>query len=624
MHGYWNRILEIDLTSGAVGEINPGEAVYREYMGGAGVGAWLMARRAAADTDPLGPDNPLIFMTGPLTGAPLSGCTTRFDVQARSPLTRIWGESCCGGMLGVQMKRAGIDGIVITGASAKPVWLKIVDGAATLEDAGALWGRDTYETMETLRAAVKESDGRAPSVAAIGPAGENRVLFANIMNEDGNAAGRAGLGAVMGSKNLKAIAVLGTKKPEFADPEGLKAMAKDINERLGESIPVQSMKAFGTSGAMDLGSMTGDVPMKNWTLGEWDEGVAMINGPTMSDTILVKGHSCFGCAVGCKRVVKVEDGGLYDMPESAGPEYETVTGLGAMMLIDNLPAVAKMNELCNRMGMDTISAGGTMAFLCECVEKGLVSAADLDGIDLQWSAPDAVIELLKKTARRAGCGAWIADGSEGAAERIGGAAADCLTTVNRMEAPMHDPRGFHGQGLAYATSSRGACHVNAMEMFVEQGFAFYPELGLDEPYQGMESGGKAEMTAITQNLGAVLNAACVCHFPAIVFAEKDYVDALNLATGMGWTLETVMSAGERMWTLKRALNNMFGLTRANDRLPKRLLTPLDGGPSAGSAPDIDLMLSEYYKVRDIDERGRPSRAKLESLNLGFMAEKIHG
>ncbi|MFH1537929.1 MAG: aldehyde ferredoxin oxidoreductase C-terminal domain-containing protein, partial [bacterium] len=354
----------------------------------------------------------------------------------------------------------------------------------------------------------------------------------------------------------------------------------------------------------------------------WDDGVEKINGPMLADTLLTKNSACFGCPVGCKRVVKVDDE-KYKVPEGAGPEYETVAGYGTMMLIDNLGAICKINELCNQYGMDTITSGSTMAFLCECADNGLISKDDLDGVDLKWSSPDAVIELIGKIANREGCGDWIAEGSESAAGRIGKNSADFLTTVNRLESPMHDPRGFHGQGLAYATSSRGACHVNAMEMFVEQGYVFYPELGLSDAFTGQESAGKANMVAIAQNLGAILNAACICHFPAIVFTEQDYLNSINKATGFGYDLETLMKAGERMWVLKRAINNMFGLTRENDRLPKRITTPLEDGSAAGSAPDIGLMLKEYYEVRDIDEKGRPSKAKLESLGLGYMIEKIH-
>ncbi|MEW6203241.1 MAG: aldehyde ferredoxin oxidoreductase family protein [bacterium] len=622
MAGYWNKILEVDLTNGVLKDVAVSDEIYRDYMGGCGIGAWLLAQMIDKDTDPFSPDNPLIFMTGPLTGSVLPGCATRFDVISRSPQTGIFGESSCGGSLGVQLKRAGYDGIIITGASATPVSLRIDDGEAAIEDASDLWGLCSYDTADRLKEKIKGEAGKSPSVAAIGQAGENLVRFAAIVNDKGNLAGRTGLGAVMGSKKLKAVAVWGTKKVPFADAAMIDELRKELTGKIKESIAVQSMTAFGTNAAMDLVAMTGDLPIQNWKTGSWDDGVSKINGPTMSDTILTRNHSCYGCPVGCKRVVKVEDD-KYAVPEGPGPEYETVAGFGTMLLIDNLNALARINWLCNRYGMDTITCGSTIAFLCECVENGLVSDEQMGGIKLHWGDADAAITLVEKTARREGIGNILAEGSAAAAKKIGGNAEDFITTVKGLESPMHDPRGFHGQALAYATSSRGACHVNAMEMFVEQGYVFYPDLGLGTPLDSQQSEGKGFMVVKTEDFGCIFNAACICHFPAIAFSEHDILNMLNAATGFNYTLEEMMRVGERMWVLKRALNNMFGVTRADDMLPKRMLMPVEDGPAAGSVPDMEVMLKEFYALRELDDQGRPSKKKLESLGLGYMVEKIY-
>ncbi|MEW5945737.1 MAG: aldehyde ferredoxin oxidoreductase family protein [bacterium] len=621
MAGYWNKVLEVDLSRGEIKELPVSDDVYRLYLGGSGVGAYFMAQRIGGGTDPLDPYNPLMFMLGPLTGSQLPGCATRFDVQARSPLTGIWGEASCGGSFGVQLKRAGYDGLIVTGEAESPVYIRIADGDASIEDASDLWGKDVYETDDLLRERIKGETGKTPSVLAIGQAGENLVRFAAILNDKGNAAGRTGLGAVMGSKKLKAITAFGTKKIEFADPENLKELNKAVRDKLKENIPVQSLSAFGTNGAVDLAAMTGDLPIKNYSVGAWDDA-EKINGPTMTDTILTSGHSCFGCPVGCKRRVKVE-GGEYAIPEGPGPEYETVASYGTMLMINDLKPIAKINELCNRYGMDTITSGCTIAFIMDCVEKGILSAADMDGIELKWGAAGAVIRMVEKMAKREGFGDVAAGGSRAIAEKIGGNAGDFLTTIKGLEAPMHDPRGFHGQALAYATSNRGACHVNAMAQFVEQGYIFYHELGLGDALPGQQSEGKARVVKISQDIGQIFNCASICHFPAIAFSERDILNMLNYATGFGYTLESMMEVGERVWILKRYINNMFGVTRADDIFPKQLLKPVEDGPAAGSVPDIELMIRDFYEIRSLDEQGRPSREKLEALGLGDLLSRVH-
>lgn len=622
MAGYWQKILEVNLTEGSLKDVVLGEDYYRNFIGGTGLGARLLLDRLDPAAAPLSPDAPMIITTGPLTASRIIGAVTRFSVTGRSPYTGGWGESSCGGTLGVMLKRNGYDGVIITGAAKNPVYLEMIDGACELRDASQYWGKDAYDTADAMKADIKSRAGKSASVFCIGTAGEKLVRFANIVNDKHQAAGRCGFGALMGSKNLKAIAAWGSKKPEFAEPEKLDALRDSIKEKMDESISVMSMTEFGTNGGMDLGSMTGDVPIKNWSLGEWDEGINNINGPTMSDTILTRNTACFGCTVACKRVVKVEDE-KYNVPEGAGPEYETVAVFGSMNLIGDLKPISVINEICNRAGVDTISCGGTVAWLNEAAGKGLVSKEQLGGVDLKWGDADAVIAIVKMICARDGIGDILADGSRAASKKLG-FGEDFLVEVKGLEAPMHDPRAFWGMGLDYATGNRGACHVNTANLLHEFGFCFYPGIGLGEESPPHQVEGKAFDVMTAQNMGSFFNSLCICNFPAMPWDENDFLNSLNYSTGFGFTLESMIETGARIWLLKRGINCLLGITRADDRLPARLLTPLSEGATADLAIELQPMLADWYKARDIDEQGRPSRATLEKHGLKALADKLHG
>ncbi len=622
MPGYWNKMLDIDLNSGTIKEIVVSDEDYKLYVGGSGIGTKLLFERLNPNIDPLAPENPLIVAVGPLTASRFPGSVTRFSVTGRSPLTGLYGESSCGGDFGVTLKRCGFDGIIITGASDKPVMLEIEDNTCVLKDASDLWGKDTYETTEILEAKAKDAGKKRPSVFCIGPAGENLVKFANIMNGDSNYAGRCGLGALMGSKKLKAITARGTLKPVFAEAERMEEIRKTLTEKIKGSVAVESMTAFGTAGSVDLGSMTGDLPIKNWSSGTWDEGVATISGPYMVDTILTKNTACFGCPVACKRVVKV-DSGPNAMPESAGPEYETIGTFGSMMLIPDLEFVAKCNEICNKAGMDTITCGATLAFMIDAMENGVITTEDTGGLVFKWGEQEPIKNVLPMIAKREGFGAVLAEGSRGVALKLG-KGKEFTAEVKGLELPMHDPRPYWGMGLNYAVGSRGACHVNTIQMFVEQGFVFYPQVGLADEVVQYETEKKAFINMQTQKIGALLNAFCTCHFPAIPFDEDDYLNMFNSATGFNLTLDELMETGDRIWLLKRGINNLLGATRADDYLPVKLLTPVEDGAAAGMVPDLEPMLADFYKIRDIDEKGRPSRNVLEKIGLKELADMLHG
>lgn len=598
MSGYCGKLLMVNLSDGTIGVQPLGEDMTDLYMGGSGLAAaifYRMTRGDPGEVDPLGADNPLIFMTGPLTGS-LLPATGRMVACARSPLTGAWGESNAGGFWGTELKRAGFDGVAVTGTSPEPVILHIEDGSAKISKAGELWGADAYAVCEALH-----PEGR---VLTIGPAAENGVIFAGIVHDKRHVFGRSGMGAVMGSKLLKAVTVRGTGKIEVAGQDEIVDIRSRLLGKLRESYIIQALSAQGTNCNMDLGMMLGDVPVKNWQLGQWD-AVENINGTAFQEGLQVGRATCFACPVGCKREIRVSSGD-YATEKCPGPEYETVASFGTMCLVDNPEAIAKINDLCNRYGMDTITCGATLAFAIECFERGLLNREDTGGLELRWGEPSLLVELVKQIGENRGFGARLAGGSHRLAEELGPEAKNYLTTVKRLESPMHDPRSGHGLGLAYATSVRGACHVSSLTMHVEQGAAIFPLLGLGEnEYQGQTSRGKAEMVKKTQDLGMVFGgAAMFCLLGGMVFNEEDLLDSLKAVAGRDWDLDRLMECGERIWRLKRHISNLCGTRAEDDMLPLRLLTPLEEGGSAGSVPDMDLMLGEYYKIRGLDESGR--------------------
>lgn len=383
-----------------------------------------------------------------------------------------------------------------------------------------------------------------------------------------------------------------------------------------------SFHDLGTAAAMDMGMLTGDVPIKNWSQGEAEELAAAVGGPAIHSEILKGRSACFACPIGCKPVVSV-DSPEYSVQNSPGPEYETCASFGTLILNDDLTAIAHINDLCNRLGLDTITCGATAAFLMDCWEKELIDGGDTDGLQFTWGNIDAVIGLIKKIAVREGFGDRAAAGSWALAQSIGPRAVDLAVAVKGLELPMHDPRGFHGQGLAYMNSNRGACHLQHTVQAVEQGMVAWPEAGLEEDYPATESAGKAKMVAICEDIGQMANAACICQFVFWAMGLKPLLDGLNTVTGRNWDLATFLAAGRRSWLLKRGLNNLMGVTAADDRLPVKILTPLEDGMAAGSVPDENVMRKEYYAYRGLDDKGFPKRDVLEDAGLGFLADKLN-
>ena len=617
MTGYVNKILEIDLTTKKSSIITIADKDKERFIGGSGLSAYLFLERGLYKVDPLSEKNELIIMTGPLTGTTLPG-TGRFTVCAKSPLTNIWGEGNCGGNFGPELKFAGYDGIIVKGISERPVYLYIEDGKAEVRSADGLWGRDTYDVTDILKGRYSKK----AKVLAIGQAGENLVKYACIVNDKGDVIGRCGLGAVMGHKRLKAIVAKGSGKVTPAFPDEYNSLRKILLEKIKENVVSQSFHQMGTAVGMDLGLLSGDIPIKNWRLGDHPELTNTITGPIMTEKYLKRAGACFGCPIACKRVVEVKDG-QYKTDEGPGPEYESLCSLGAMTMTFNLPALIKANELCNRYGIDTVSCGSTIAFAMDCYENGIINRADTDGLELAWGNEGVLLSLIKKIADREGIGNILAEGSKKAAEKIGKGAEEFVVTVKGLEAEMHDPRGWHGMGLAYAASNRGACHSQSMSVHIEQGVTIYPELGLDKDFKGQTSEGKAEMTIKSQNMAMVVNSAVICLFVMSCISMDDVADMLRTTTSFDYNKNAVLEAGERIWLLKRGINNLMGVTSADDILPKAIMTPLKDGAAAGSVPDMKLMLREFYQLMGIDEKGRPTKERLERFGLGELIKRLY-
>ncbi len=610
-NGYTGVIARVDLTRGKISEQQIDESVTRAYIGGSGLGARILYDETTASTDPLGPDNRLLFMTGPLTGTkvPTSG---RHAIIAKSPLTGIWGEADSGGSWGVALKSAGFDGVIITGQSPTPVYLWIHDRRVDIRGANELWGLDTYEVDDKL----KEATDPKATVACIGPAGERLARIAAVMNDGrhGRAAGRTGLGAVMGSKRLKAIVCHGNQPVGIAQPEAL-------NESLKRLAPIirqgnAGVAKFGTAGGVVGNATLGDMPAKNWTLGDWVGQSEKISGQAMADSILTGRYYCKSCVIGCGRVVQVADGRFESEVRGGGPEYEALAGLGSMCLVDDLAAVALANELCNRYGLDVISTGNCIAFAIEAYEHGLITRSDTDGLELAWGDPRVLIQLVHAIGKREGLGELLGEGVRAAARSLGGIAPEFAVEVKGLELPFHDPRALSSLAVAYATYPRGACHrgmSHAMERFP------IAEIGLVKALDRFDISGKGRMTAITQDYYGLYNSLKLCQFIGGATAPSEIVNWVNVVTGWDMSLDELLEAGERANNLKRMYNLRLGLSRKDDVLPPRIAAAkLEEGGAKDFIPNLGSMLDEYYAQRGWSKEGIPLPETL--MRLGLQAE----
>jgi aldehyde:ferredoxin oxidoreductase len=589
--------LHVDLSNGEVcaHELTASDA--RRFVGGSGLAARLLADRLATKPDPFSPENPLIFTTGPLAGTPVP-MSDRFTAASRSPLTMVWGEADCGGRWASALKGAGFDAVLITGQAEQPVYLHIENQEAELRDAGDLWGLDTYDV------------DLGGSTVCIGPAGERLVRFASIMHDGtaGRAAGRTGLGAVMGSKRLKAIVAVGSQRPQVAHREVLK---ESVRKTIGDLVDgMKGMNLLGTGGGVQNYEKLGNLPIKNWRQGSWPEGAAKITGAVMAETILTGRYGCKGCPVRCGREVAVEEG-PYAGVRGGGPEYETLGALGSMCLIDDLPAIAYMNEICNRLGIDTISAGAVLAFAMEARERGIWPEGP------EWGDSAAAIRLLERIGRREGeVPTLLGEGTRRVAEVWGGQAREFAIHVKGMEPPMHDPRVYVSGAVGYATSTRGADHVQAYSHIYER-IVCAPSLGVPEPLPRETAEGKGALVATLQNFMALFDSLKLCKFLVLGdFQPPQLVEWANAVTGWEYDLSEWMRTGERICNLRRLINARLGASRVDDTLPARLLFHRRGdGGAPDSLPPFSKMLADYYEARRWNEFGLPTPELLHELDL---------
>ena len=618
-YGCTGKILRVNLSDGKIWTEEPGELFYRRYLGGGGVAAYYLLKELPKDVDPLGPENLLIFAPGVLTGAPAPGCS-RFTVAAKSPLSESYGETEAGGWWGPELKFAGFDAVVIQGRAEKPVYLWVHDGEVEIRDAGKIWGKVTGEAEAAIREELGDPRIR---VAQIGPGGEKQVRFACVINELKHANGRTGMGAVMGSKNLKAIAARGKQRVAMHDEEGARAVVRWIREHY-EYQP-GDMHDLGTDGGL-LGLDEGGIlPTRNFLDGAF-EGAQDITGQTMKDTILTNRGTCYACPVACKRVVEVEEPYQVD-PSYGGPEYETCASLGSCCGVRDLKAISKGNELCNKYSLDTISTGTTIAFAMECYENGILTKEDTGGIDLSFGNGEAMVKMVEMIGERRGLGDVLAEGVMRAAQKIGKGAERYAMHVKGQELPMHEPRGKRSLALAYATSPTGACHVEAdhdtdFEVADAGALVGLSSLGLHEPVSSLDLGPKkVRIFFYSQQVWDLCNAIGLCIFvaaPIGPFPLDKLVEYTRGVTGWDTSLWELLKVGERAGTMFRLFNQREGFSRKDDTLPDRMFEGLRNGKLEGEKLDreeFERALTLYYQMAGWDEQGVPTKARLAELEL---------
>jgi aldehyde:ferredoxin oxidoreductase len=602
MYGWVDKIIRVNLTDGTITKEGLNLKDAKLYLGARGLGTKIFMDEVNPKVDPFSPDNKLIFMTGPLTGT-LAACPGRYEVVTKAPLTGTIGASNSGGHFGPELKFAGYDGIIFEGTSEKPVYLYIKDDQVELRSAEHLWGKEVPATTDELVEETAE-DAR---VACIGPAGEKLVLFATIMNDKNRAAGRSGLGAVMGSKKLKAIVVKGSGAIQVAQKDEFLAACLDSRKKMkAHPVTGAGLTAYGTQILVNILNQSGSLPTRNWRDGGVFEHAEEISGESLADKYLVRNKGCFGCSIGCGRITKITDGKYKGFGE--GPEYEAGWSYGADCGVKELDAICKANFICNELGMDPITLGSTIACAMELSEKGIVSKEEL-GKELKFGDADAVVEFTRMTGYREGFGDKLAEGSFRMASAYGH--PELSMTVKKQEMPAYDGRGMQGIGLEYATSNRGGCHV--------RGYMTSPEiLGVPEKLDPLVTTDKASWLKIFQDLTAVVDSSGICLFTTFAIGLPEITEMIRTATGINYTDAEVLQIGERIWNLEKVFNIDAGFTKADDTLPPRLLNePLPSGAAKGKVNELGKMLPEYYKGRGWDEEGVPTDEKLTELSINF-------
>ena len=605
------KILEIDLTSGqhSIRPVTDGEV--RTYLLGSGLAAKIYLDWIGQNgvVEPLDPRSPLIVVNGLLSGTfSPTGC--RSSWCGRSPLTGIWNEANVGGHWGAELRFAGYDGLTITGRAERPVYLWISGETVEVRDAPRLWGKDHFETYDALLA---ETDGKARA-ATIGQAGENLVKIAGVVqggHSHARTAARGGMGALMGSKNLKAIVVRGKEKPTYADPQGFHAFVKESNKFINTIPAIEALHLVGTAGGHPTTDLFGDNAILNWRGGNWTEGAIKTSGKVIAETIFAKHTYCHACSIGCGKAVEVKDG-KYAGVWGEGPEYETLCGFGSNLQVDDVKAISAFHDQCNRYGLDVISVSSVLAWAWEAYEKGLITQEDTGGVALKWGDDEAVMAMIHKIALRQDIGDVLAEGVRSAAARIGRGSERFAMHVKGLEMPYHDPRGFVSMAASYATANRGACHL--------EGLTYWRGVGLE--WKGWQEGDRqewidhkrfdstiaAEVAIDFQNYMSTYNPLGLCKFIARgAYTPAQTAELVNKAMGWNWTQADLLDTGARLFNLKRTINVRLGISRKDDVLPYRLEhEPRPTGTAAGVLPDMSRILPDYYRLRKWDENGIPT------------------
>lgn len=603
-------ILKINLSRAEITHISVPEEWQQDYLGGASLAARLLYDHISIDRDALDPQAPLLFLNGPLSGT-AGPAVGRFVVCGRSPATGLWGESNCGGFWGPELRQAGYDGVWIEGKSDQPVYIWIHDRQIEIRKAAHVWGMDTYQTQNAIENELQAGKIR---LASIGPAGEALIPFALVLVDHGRVAGRTGMGALMGSKNLKAIAVQGKGKIPLVDQQRYNQLRSRINRELRNDATTQVLRELGTSGVAEYMDYLSEMPKKYFSKGKLDFELKL-SGAEMKEKILSGVSACHGCVIACGRIVNLQDG-----EKRKGPEYETMMGFGPNLMLNDLELTVRLGELCDRYGMDSISMSNTLGLAYRLFETGKLTMEDTGGVELTWGNGSALEDLITQTVKRQGFGAYLAQGARGLAKAFN--SPEEAVQVNGLEVPYHDPRGASGMAVVYATSPRGACHnqsdyflVDIGQVETELGLEYFDRLGGEE---------KAANIAKHQDWRTVANSLVMCMFANV--PPQDIVDLVNAACGYDLSLEDLLRSGERSWNLKRLINIKLGLNASNDRLPEPLLQPFTdiSQPEEEFVPPFEAMLASYYQARDWNaETGVPDSRKLKELDLLWAFPKGH-
>jgi aldehyde:ferredoxin oxidoreductase len=603
MYGWIGSILRINLTTGHVSKEPLDSKIAHRFIGGRGLGTYIMSQEVSPAVDPLSPANELIFAAGPLSGtnAPSSA---HWNVVTKGPLTGAIAASSSGGMFGAMLKYAGYDAVIVEGRAKSPMFVWINNDKVEIRDASQVWGKTTVETTDKIRTVTDEE----ACVSCIGPAGERLALLANIMNDYNRAAGRSGVGAVMGSKNLKAVAVRGTGAVRVPDSKAFRnAVVKARDKLKAHPVGGSALRLYGTDVLINILNENCGLPTRNFNESSFATA-DRVGGESLAKRLLIRPRACFSCTISCGRATKVTNPAFKGQGE--GPEYETTWAFGPDCGVDDLDAIAKANYLCNEYGLDTISMGATVACAMELFERGILTVKDTDGVALNFGDASAMVEMVRKTAAGEGLGKKLAMGSYRLAESYGH--PEWSMSVKKQEMPAYDPRALQGMGLNYATSNRGGCHVRGYLTSVEI-------LGNPVKIDNLATEGKAQWGKIFQDLTAAIDSSGMCLFSTFGLSGDDLAELMSAATGVPYTTEDFVKAGERIWNLERVYNLKAGFTAKDDSLPPRMLNdPIRSGSTKGHVNRLDKMLPEYYQLRGWDTAGVPTQQKLDELELVFI------